>query len=87
MMISLFVTKESPLSNFHDSRFELDDRTFANAELYLTFKKMLMFNNSTTADKIMSISDPKLIKQTARRPRRYDDGRKEAPGTEDGSGG
>ena len=50
--IMIFFTKESPLSNFHDSRFELDDRTFANAEQYLTFKKMLLFDNATTANKI-----------------------------------
>ena len=64
--VTLFFTKESPLSNFHPSPFELNGRTFNCVEQYLGHEKALLFNAREVAQKILLLDKPHIQKQKAR---------------------
>ena len=64
--ITLFFTKNSPLSNFHESPFEINDQVFNCAEQYLAYHKALLFDQQEAAQEILSIQDPILQKQKAK---------------------
>ena len=71
--VLVFITRESPLSNFHDSPLTIDDRNYVHAEQFISYRKALLFDSTDVAERVLTMTDPKLTKQTVRRLKRYDD--------------
>jgi len=58
-----FWKSNSPFSNWHPAKFEVDGQKFENSEQYMMWAKATLMADFTTADKIMKISDPHEIKK------------------------
>ena len=70
--VTVFFGYGSPLSNFHSAKFTIDDITFCNAEQYISYQKALLFEEPGIADEILSMKDPKLMKQKVKRLKKFD---------------
>ena len=71
--VTLFFTKESPLSNFYPCDLVVDGITFNSAEQFLCYQKALLYDSAEVAAEILSLDDPKLIKQRAKRLANFDE--------------
>jgi ribA/ribD-fused uncharacterized protein len=71
--VTIFFTGQSPLSNFYESIFTQGGRRYLSVEQYLSYQKALLFDSPEVAEQIMTMRDPKLMKQKVRRPKHYDD--------------
>ena len=60
--VTIFFTENSPLSNFHYAKFEVEGQSFTSSEQYLAYKKALLFDSQSVADEILLIDEPKLQK-------------------------
>jgi len=58
---------KSCLSQWFDRGFIVDDIEYKNAEQYMMAKKALLFGDTKIFNKIMNLSDPKLIKNLGRK--------------------
>ena len=56
--VSVFVTKDSPLSNFHGCEFDVDDVNYAPVEQYLSVLKAMLFDTAEVAKGIMQLDKP-----------------------------
>ena len=61
------------LSNWHLSRFIVNERLFSSMEQYMMHQKACCFNDSETASQIMKSEDPSLIKELGRKVSGYDE--------------
>ena len=59
------------LSQWWSCKFKENKITFSSVEQYMMFKKAILFNDCVTANKILSYSDPKIIKALGREVKRY----------------
>jgi ribA/ribD-fused uncharacterized protein len=64
--ITLFFTKDNPLSNFHPSEFELDGQKFNCVEQYVAYHKALLFGETDIAEDILQTEEPRIQKQKAK---------------------
>ena len=64
--VTLFFTKSSPLSNFHQSEFHVNEQRFNCVEQYIMFNKALLFEEKEIAQDILHLDDPKLQKLNAK---------------------
>ena len=71
--VTVFFTKNSPLSNFHPADFDVDGQSYNCAEQYISYQKALLFENSDVAEQVLSLTDPKEMKQKVRRLQGYDE--------------
>ena len=71
--ITLFFTKECPLSNFYPSTFIVEDTPFINVEQFICFKKAMLFDTREVAKEFLVMREPKDMKRRAKRLKRYDD--------------
>ena len=49
----IFHGQHTPLSNFHPSKFNIENQSFTSAEQYIQYKKATHFNDHRTATKIL----------------------------------
>ena len=64
--LSIFYTKESPLSNFHPSQIDMGDRQYNCVEQYLSHKKALLFSEPEIAEILLGIEEPREQKRLVR---------------------
>ena len=43
--VTIFFTRDSPLSNFHYAEFEIDDTEYSSVEQYLCYHKAKLFDS------------------------------------------
>ena len=77
-MAIYFFREDGPngyLSNFYETIFEKDGRTFKNSEQAFMFEKCKTFdpNNKQMLQAILSEENPKKVKQLGRRVKNYDE--------------
>lgn len=60
-------------SNWAPSRFVIDGVEFKNAEMYMMYKKALMFHDYDAAKKVMETSNPKEQKAIGRQVKNFND--------------
>ena len=65
--IIAFYTKNSPLSNFYQCQFSQEGVVYSSAEQYVAHQKAIVFNDTETADKIITTADPARAKALGRR--------------------
>ena len=70
--VTIFFTGQSPLSNFYESIFTQAGRRYLSVEQYLSHQKALLFDSPEVAEQIITMRDPKLMKQKVRRPKQFD---------------
>ncbi|WP_431354960.1 NADAR family protein [Enterovibrio norvegicus] len=61
------------LSQWYESEFYFQGRTFPTSEHFMMFEKALMFEDTISAEKILSARSPKQAKWLGRRVKNYDD--------------
>ena len=71
--VTVFFTSVCKLSNFHDSKFTIDGRPYANVEQRLCEQKALLFGANDIAHDIMEISDAAHIKRLAKTVKNFND--------------
>ena len=71
--VTIFFTARNPLSNFHECSFTVGDHRYVCVEQYMSQQKAILFGTPVIANQIMNMTDPKLMKQTVRRLKGYDD--------------
>ena len=54
----VFQGELSPWSNFHTALFVINNQRFNTSEHWIQLQKVLMFNDSETADKILNCASP-----------------------------
>ena len=59
-------TKNGYLSNWYDSPFVSEGKTFQNSEQYFMYQKAVLFNDMEAAKKIMEAETPKEYKKLGR---------------------
>ena len=62
----------NPLSNFYESRFEVDGVEYISSEQYIQSQKATMFNDATSYNKIMGASNSLDCKNAARSIKNFD---------------
>ena len=79
--VTIFFTKRSPLSNFHDAEFTVNDESYVNVEQYLSQQKASLLGCTNVAADIMELVDPVAMKKTVKSLPTYDEDtwRAEAP--------
>jgi ribA/ribD-fused uncharacterized protein len=63
---TFFFRSESPFSQWHPSKFIVDDVKFENAEMFMMWKKAMAFSDFETADKIIACKHPREAKELGR---------------------
>lgn len=61
--IVAFWHQESPLSNFHQTQFSAESKTFTSVEQFVNYKKAKHFDDEEAAEDIMKTNDPVAIKK------------------------
>ena len=72
--LTLFFTKDSPLSNFHASEFIVKDQVFSSAEQCIAYHKAMLFEEPALAQEILGMDNPSIQKQKARKLTKFDNG-------------
>ena len=72
---TFFWRSDSPFSQWHPSRFKIDGRRFNCAEQYMMYAKAVLFDDSATAEKILSARSPKQQKALGRKVCKFDEKR------------
>ena len=70
-MYTLFYGIQSPFSQFHPSKFTIDGVMYRCAERYMMYCKAITFKDYITAQKIMEVKDPKVMKRLGRKVRNF----------------
>lgn len=60
-------------SQWKNSRFVEDGKTFTSAEQYMMYHKAILFNDSLIAEQILAVSNPKEIKALGRKVRNFNE--------------
>ena len=68
---TLFYGIQSPFSQFHPSKFTIDRVMYRCAEQYMMYCKAIIFKDYITAQKIMEVKDPKVMKRLGRKVRNF----------------
>ena len=61
--IQAYFSKYSPLSNFYQTTFKVEDKIFKSAEQYFVYKKALHFEDKDTAQRVIQTSEPEKLKK------------------------
>lgn len=67
-----FYETKHPFSQWHKSKFEIDNLTFNSAEQYMMYGKAKLFNDENIADKIMSTKNVREQKALGREVKNFD---------------
>lgn len=59
-------------SQWYPSQFVIDGVTFADAEMYMMYKKAKLFNDHDTAAQILTVTHPRISKQLGRGVKGFD---------------
>jgi ribA/ribD-fused uncharacterized protein len=70
--VTIFFTKEFPLSNFYSCNLIIDDLNYNSVEQYICHQKALLFDDAEVAAEILSMDDPNALKQRAKHLTRFD---------------
>ena len=70
--VTIFFTKDCPLSNFHSCEFEIDGVGYLSVEHYLCYQKALLYDTEEVANEIFAMTEPNLQKQRAKRLAKFD---------------
>ncbi|XP_055956278.1 uncharacterized protein LOC126817334 isoform X2 [Patella vulgata] len=68
----LFYGRDSPFSQHHKCRFEVDGMEFSCAEQYMMFSKAVVFEDEIIKEKIMKATDPVEIKHLGREVKNFE---------------
>jgi len=71
--VTVFFTRECKLSNFHNSKFTIDGRSYSNVEQRLSEQKALLFGADDVAHKVMEMSEAIDMKRSAKMIKNYND--------------
>jgi ribA/ribD-fused uncharacterized protein len=66
-----FYRKESPLSNFHPSKFSAGSKTFTSVEQFIVYKKAMHFQDTELAEEVLKLENPAKIKAKGRYVKGY----------------
>ena len=69
---TFFFGKDSPFSQWHPARFEVDGVTYNCAEQYMMHQKAVLFGDEAMATKILKSDDPKEQKALGRKVSNFD---------------
>ena len=69
--VTVFFSKDSPLSNFHRSRFEVDDVDYNSVEQYLSVHKAMLFDTAEVAKGIMRLDKPEEQKKRVKKLKNF----------------
>lgn len=69
---TFFFGADSPFSNWYMSDFTLEDQTFNCNEQYMMWRKANLFNDTSTANKVMTLYHPKDHKAEGRKVVNFD---------------
>lgn len=69
---TFFWSTNSPFSNWHPCRIDMDNVQFNCAEQAMMYYKAMLFEDSNAADKIMKAKSPREQKAVGRSVRRFD---------------
>ena len=72
---TFFWRSDSPFSQWHQSRFKIDGKTFNTAEQYMMYGKAMLFGDRETAEKILAARSPRQQKALGRKVRGFDESR------------
>ncbi len=61
------------LSNWYESEFQIDGRTFSSIEQYMMYKKAAVFHDEEHAQEVLNLTDARAIKEVGRKVRNYND--------------
>ena len=61
--IQAYFSKYSPLSNFYQTTFKVEDKIFKSGEQYFVYKKALHFEDKDTAQRVIQTSEPEKLKK------------------------
>ena len=70
-----FWGNESPFSQWHPSRFEVEGKHFSCAEQYMMYGKARLFGDEEAAERILKSRNPRQQKALGRKVRGFDDTR------------
>ncbi len=68
-----FFRKESPFSQFHDTEFKVDGKTFTAAEQYMMYSKAMLFKDEAVAEQILVAGSPPKMKALGRKVSGFDE--------------
>ena len=71
--ITVFFTGACELSNFYLADMEIDKQKFRCAEQYISFCKAKLFDTESTANEILTISDPLEMKQRVKHLKKFNE--------------
>lgn len=74
--IICFDNQEGPyfcFSNWFETSFEVDGKTFASVEQHMMYEKAMLFGDEEIAGEVLGITDPAAIKALGRKVKNYDD--------------
>lgn len=66
-----FWEARDPFSQWHRSKFQLNEQTFSCAEQYMMYTKAVFFHDDRLAKKIMNCTDPSRIKSLGRKTEQF----------------
>ena len=69
---TFFFGKDSPFSQWHPTKFEVDGVTYNCAEQYMMHQKAVLFGDEAMATKILKSGDPKEHKALGRKVSNFD---------------
>ena len=69
---TFFFGKDSPFSQWHPARFEVEGITYNCAEQYMMHQKAVLFGDEAMAAKILKSGDPKEHKALGRKVSNFD---------------
>ena len=69
---TFFFGKDSPFSQWHPARFEVDGVTYNCAEQYMMHRKAVLFGDEAMAAEILKSADPKEQKALGRKVSNFD---------------
>ena len=72
LILMIFFTQESPLSNLYPCHLNIDDWDYSSVEQYLSYKKALLFGSNELAEQLLIIRDERVLKQRVKRLANFD---------------
>lgn len=70
--VTFFFGKDTALSNFYESHFDLDGNHFSSSEQFIQYSKAMLFKDSHCAAKIMAAASPEQQKALGRKVANFD---------------
>lgn len=71
--VTAFYGRATPLCNYYEAPFVINDQTFNSTEQYFQYMKALTFGDNDTANYIFNTSDPAAQKRLGRHVKNYDE--------------